>query len=402
MTVTISKSKAVGKVYAPPSKSVAHRALICAALSTGSTVKNIAFSKDIKATLESLKALGANVEIDGTDVKIGGLCINSLKNETPLPCNESGSTLRFLIPLCMCCENEITLQGTEKLFTRPLSVYSEICEKQNIYYKQESTSVTVGGTLKSGEYCVRGDISSQFITGLLYALPILSGDSKIIVTGNFESESYVDITLSVLSQFGIEILKNDNVFYIKGNQKYKSTEITVEGDCSNAAFLDAFNLLGGEVEVLGLNSQTLQGDRVYKDMFCALKNGEKQFDLSDCPDLAPVMFALSAHFGGAHFVGTKRLKIKESDRGAAMSEELKKFGAEVIIGDNEIEIKGGTLHSPKDILCGHNDHRVVMALSLLCSIYGGTISGAEAVSKSYPDFFEKIQSLTIGIEQNDI
>ena len=134
MTVTISKSKAVGKVYAPPSKSVAHRALICAALSTGSTVKNIAFSKDIKATLESLKALGANVEIDGTDVKIGGLCINNLKNETPLPCNESGSTLRFLMPLCMCCENEITLQGTEKLFTRPLSVYSEICEKQNIYY----------------------------------------------------------------------------------------------------------------------------------------------------------------------------------------------------------------------------------------------------------------------------
>lgn len=401
MTVTLKKSKAKGKVFAPPSKSVAHRALICAALSTGSTVKNIAFSKDIKATLESLKALGANVEINGTDVKIGGLCINKLKNETPLPCNESGSTLRFLIPICMCCESEITLQGTEKLFTRPLSVYAEICEKQNVYYKQENKSVTVGGVINSGEYYVRGDISSQFITGLLYALPMLSGDSKIIVTGNFESESYVDITLSVLSRFGIEILKNENVFYIKGNQKYKSADVTVEGDCSNAAFLDAFNLLGGEVEVLGLNENTLQGDRVYKNMFCALENGEKQFDLSDCPDLAPVMFALSAHLGGARFIGTKRLKIKESDRGAAMAEELEKFGAEVIIGENDIEIKGGALHTPKDILCGHNDHRVVMALSLLCTVYGGTVSGAEAVSKSYPDFFETIQSLTIGIEQND-
>ncbi len=401
MTVTVKKSKAVGTVVAPPSKSVAHRALICAALSPCSTVKNLAFSKDIEATLKSLEALGANIQVCGNDVKIGGLLIENLKNDTPLPCNESGSTLRFLLPLCMCNFGEITLRGTEKLFTRPLSVYREICENSGIYYKQGKTSVTVGGVLKAGEYSVRGDISSQFITGLLYALPLLSGDSKIVVTGDFESESYVDITLSVLSQFGVEIVKKENVFYIKGNQTYKSTKITVEGDCSNAAFLEAFNLLGGDVEVLGVNNDTLQGDRVYKDMFAALKNGKSEFDLSDCPDLAPVMFALSAYMGCAHFVGTKRLKIKESDRGAVMAEELKKFGADVIIGENEITVTGGNLHTPEEILNGHNDHRIVMSLSLLCSVYGGEIAGAEAVSKSYPDFFNVIQSLKIGIEQND-
>ncbi len=401
MTVTVKKSKAKGVITAPPSKSVAHRALICAALSNCSIVKNIAFSKDITATLESLEALGADVQVLGDSVKIGGLNIKNLNNDKPLPCNESGSTLRFLLPICMCDGKEITLCGTEKLFTRPLSIYKEICENAGIYYSQEETSVTVGGELKSGEYSVRGDISSQFITGLLYTLPLLEGDSKIIVTGNFESESYVDITLDVLSGFGIKIVKNENVFYIKGNQKYKNTEITVEGDCSNAAFLEAFNLLGGEVEVLGINEHTLQGDRVYKDMFSALKQGKKEFDLSDCPDLAPVMFALSAYMGGAHFVGTNRLKIKESDRGAAMAAELEKFGAQVLIGKNEIQVMGGNLHTPTEILCGHNDHRIVMALTILCSVYGGTISGAEAVSKSYPDFFNKIKSLGIGIEQND-
>ncbi len=401
MTVTVKKGKAVGTVSAPPSKSVAHRLLICSALSGGSTVRNVAFSKDIEATLSCLCSLGASVEVTGSTVKLCGLDPKCAKPSEPLFCNESGSTLRFMLPLCLLSEGEITLKGTEKLLSRPLGIYEDICKARGIYYRKTADFVTVGGTLSSGEYIVRGDVSSQFITGLMFALPLLEGDSKIIISGRFESESYVDITLYVLSLFGVNIVKNGNVFYIKGGQEYKSRELTVEGDCSNAAFLDAFSLLGGEVTLTGVSPDTLQGDRVYKEMFAALKNGQREFDLSDCPDLAPVMFALSAHLGGAHFVGTERLKIKESDRGAAMAEELAKFGATLTIGENEISVSGNALHAPNARLCGHNDHRIVMALTLLCSVFGGEITGAEAVSKSFPDFFSKIKSLGIGIEQND-
>ncbi len=196
-------------------------------------------------------------------------------------------------------------------------------------------------------------------------------------------------------------LKENNSFVVFGNQKYKSKDVTVEGDCSNAAFLEAFNIFGGNVNVKGINEHSIQGDRVYKDMFLDLKNGKKQFDLTDCPDLAPIMFAVSSYFGGAVFYGTKRLKIKESDRISSMAAELKKFGITVIESDNSVEVTGGKLLKPQEVLCGHNDHRIVMALSVLCSATSGSITGAEAVNKSYPDFFEKISSLGIGIEYNE-
>lgn len=398
MTVTIKKSKANGVINAPPSKSVAHRALICAAFSSGSLVSNIAYSEDITATLDCLEALGATVKRYENSVFIGGLDPENFKDGTVLFCNESGSTLRFMLPICLLCGKKITLKGTKKLISRPLSVYEEICESNGFLFEKGEDSVTVCGSLKAELYEVAGDISSQFITGLIFALSLLKNDSKIKIKGKIESKSYINLTLEVLKDFGIIVEFCDGIILIKGNCRYNSNDYFVEADCSNAAFLDSFNLLGGLVEVLGLKPDTAQGDYVYKRFFDRLKNGVKQFDLSDCPDLAPIMFSMAAVFGGVSFTGTKRLKIKESDRAAAMQQELKKFGIKTEIYDNEVVIGGGILKTPQEILCSHNDHRIVMSLAVLSSITGGTISGAEAVNKSYPDFFNDIEKLGIGLE----
>lgn len=396
MRVSFTPSLAKGTVCAPPSKSMAHRALICAAFSKESQVSNLAFSKDIAATLSCLKALGANCKVDGNKSVLGALTLDNIKAAT-IDCNESGSTLRFLIPLCMCADKEITLCGSSRLFERGLTVYEKIAKEQNIIFEKNSDSLTVCGKLKSGNYHIQGDISSQFISGMLFVLPLLESDSTLTVEGKFESASYVNLTLKALADFGIEIKRENNTFYIKGNQAYKSCDYTVEGDCSNVAFLDALNYLGGNVTVTGLDPDTLQGDRVYKDIFEALKNGEDNFDLSDCPDLAPVCFALAAYLGKATFTGTARLKIKESDRAAVMAQELAKFGAKLDVLENSVIVKGGNLRPPTDTLYAHNDHRIAMALSLLCTKYGGTISGAESVAKSYPNFFDTLKTLAIGL-----
>lgn len=394
MTVKIEKSNAVGVISAPPSKSAAHRALICGALSQKSIIENIEYSNDILATLDCLEALGAIVERGGNQVTLGGLNPFLSENAT-LDCRESGSTLRFLIPLCMLSGKKITLTGSERLYARNLEIYEQIASDNGILFEKEINSLTVCGKLKNGSYKVAGNISSQFISGLFFALPLLCGDSTVEITGDYESEPYVDLTLKALSDFGVEITKQGRVYKIKGGQNYNFKNLTVEGDYSNAAFLDGFNLLGGNVTVTGLDKDSLQGDRIYKKMFNGIKSGEKQFDLSQCPDLAPVMFALSAVYGGAHFEGTSRLKIKESDRAAAMAAELKKFGIKVDVFNNSVTVHGGKLKTPDETLCGHNDHRIVMALSLLCSITGGSIGDAQAVSKSYPDFFDRIKSLGI-------
>ena len=396
MIVSIKKSKAKGIIAAPPSKSMAHRALICGALSDGSEIKNIEYSNDILATLDCLSALGCEICKSDNVIKLGSLDPFIAKSTT-LDCRESGSTLRFMIPLCMLSGNKITLKGSERLFARNLSIYEEIAKQNGIVFKKGEGSLTVCGKLKAGDYKVKGDISSQFISGLLFALPLLEHDSTLEITGEYESEPYVDLTLKSLEDFGIKIEKCGRIYKIKGGQRYISKDIFVEGDYSNAAFLDGFNILGGEVTVTGLEDNSLQGDKIYKQMYKALKNGEKQFDLSNCPDLAPVMFALSATFGGAHFTGTRRLKIKESDRAVAMQAELLKFGIKVNVGENDVTVCGGELKTPNETLCGHNDHRIVMALSLLCSLTGGSIDEAESVAKSYPDYFEKIKSLGIQV-----
>ena len=398
MKLKIYKGKAKGVATAPPSKSMAHRLLICGALSDGSEIHNIAFSKDIEATIDCLKNLGAHIEICGNTVNCGGLNINNLKNNK-LFCNESGSTLRFMIPLCLLFGKDITLNGSERLFSRSLEVYENIAEEQGLYFKCDKNSVVINGVLKSGEYRVRGDISSQFISGLMFALPLLKGDSIIKIEGALESKPYIMLTIKALKDFGIDIVFQGDEIYIKGNQKYNGGVFTVEGDYSNSAFLDAFNLIDGNVEVKGLCLESEQGDRVYKDYFTEPESGCPTLDISDCPDLGPILIALAAAKNGAVFTGTKRLKIKESDRGDAMKEELAKLGCNITVEENHILVPKSVLKAPTKEINGHNDHRIVMAMAVLLTLTGGIIDGVEAVSKSYPDFFNILSTLGIVTEE---
>lgn len=399
MKAVIEKSKAFGSVTAPPSKSVLHRMLICAALSKEeSVIENAYYSEDILATLDCLEKMGARVEKRESSVKIGGLDPLCIPEGVALPCRESGSTLRFLVPLALLCGRKVSFFGSEKLFSRPLGVYEEIAKKEGFLFEKESGRLTVCGRLCGGEYAVPGNVSSQFITGLLFALPFC-GESKISLTTEIQSKSYIDITLSVMKKFGVSATwQNAGTLYLSSNQKFKGFDCKAEGDCSSAAFLDAFNLFGGSVSVCGIDADTLQGDRVYKEYFKLLENGAPVLDVADCPDLAPILMTASAFKNGAVLKNTARLKMKESDRGEAMKKELSAFGAKIDVFENEIVVQRSALHSPEGTLSSHNDHRVAMSLAVLSSAFGGVIEGAEAVSKSFPTFFEVIKKLGIRVD----
>lgn len=403
MKITINKSLAKGTIIAPPSKSMAHRMLISGGLSEGkSIIHKIAPSEDILATLDCLEALGAKYTYDGYTVEIYGIGKNPLSPKDTLKCRESGSTLRFFLPLCMIGE-KITLTGSEKLLSRPLGVFEELCKNQNILFENSGKEITIKGTLKSGDYEIPGNISSQFITGLLFALPLLSGDSLIKIIPPIESLSYINLTLEALAEFGINIKWQDqNTLYIKGNQEYQPREVTVEGDYSNTAFFEALNFVGGNVKIEGLNPKSIQGDRVYAELFKKLDKGTPTIDISDCPDLGPILFSVASVKNGATFTGTKRLKIKESDRSTAMASELLKFGVEAQIEDDKVKIFPKNFHKPTEVLYGHNDHRIVMSMSVLLTLTGGTIEGAEAVKKSMPDFFQNLENLGVDIHYEDI
>ncbi len=397
MKVSIKKGVARGRVNAPPSKSLAHRLIICAALADGeSTVRGVSFSEDIRATLDCIKALGAEYELSGADLKIRG-CGGKVKNGV-FPCRESGSTLRFFIPIAALSGDSSTFTGTERLISRGIGVYEELLTPRGIGFEKSATEIDVNGKLDCGVYEISGAVSSQFISGMLFALSAVRGESEVRVIPPFESRSYVMITVDVLRRFGADIAcVGDDTFRVRGGG-YKPQDISVEGDWSNAAFLLALDALGGDVEIDGLRPDSLQGDRVCERYIRELCAGYAELDLSDCPDLAPILFALAAARHGAKFTGTARLRIKESDRAAAMACELAKFGVKVDVSENEVVVHGGGISAPTDVICGHNDHRIVMATAVLLSQTGGAIDGAEAVRKSYPDFFEVLSSL--GLEVN--
>lgn len=395
MKVIFTPSHLQGSVQAPPSKSMAHRMLICGGLSAGkSTIRGISDSDDVSATLRSLTALGVTYKKDGTVVTVQGTDVRRNAPKSELYCHESGSTLRFLLPLCLLSGNEATLSGTEKLLSRPLSVYETICKDQGIQYLQKKTSVSVKGKLRAGEYKIPGNISSQFITGLLFTLPLCDGDSILHILPPIESRSYLDLTIEALRAFGIEIVwQDDRNIFIKGNQTYHATDVSVEGDYSNAAFFSALSLFGHDVSVTGLSEQSHQGDKAYIKFFEMLAKGTPTVHIGDCPDLGPILMAVAAAKHGAVFTGTKRLKIKESDRGAAMAAELAKFGVSVTVYEDSIVVYPISFHAPKKALYGHNDHRIIMALSTLLCFTGGEIEGAEAVRKSLPEYFDLMRSL---------
>lgn len=398
MKVKIEKSSLNGEVYAPASKSMAHRLLICAGLSEGeSTIENIACSEDILATLDCLETMGAKIEKDEGRVKIRGISPSDINESKTFCARESGSTLRFFIPLALLSEKEHSFEGYGRLMERPMEIYENLCREKGLSFSQKDKKILLKGRLASGDYTVRGDVSSQFISGLLFALPLCKGDSRIHITGKTESRSYIDMTVSAMNDFGVKVIwENTETLYIKGSQKYKSGNFTVEGDCSNAAFLDAFNYLGSRVEVKGLCESTLQGDRIYKEYFRLISEGTPTLDVSDCPDLAPILMTLAACMDGAVLTGTSRLRLKESDRGNVMKDELSKLGADIEVYENEIIIRKSSLSRSEKSFDGHNDHRVVMALTVIASLFGGEIEGAEAVRKSYPDFFERLGE--IGLE----
>ena len=387
-----------GTVSAPPSKSMAHRYLIGAALSGQTcTLCGVDFSEDILASIDCLCALGAEITVSGDTVTVDPK--GFMQVEAPiLECRESGSTLRFFIPLALCLGKTVTLCGSRRLLERPLDVYEELCRERRFEFRRDESTVTLCGKLESGAYQIRGDISSQFITGLIMALVYLGEDSSIEILPPFESRSYIDLTISVLTSFGVDVSFTEEYKIAIKASRMNAFSGRIEGDYSNAAFLDAFNHIGSEITIENLRTDSLQGDRVYADYFHRIANGTPTLDISNCPDLGPVLFALSALKNGATFVGTDRLKAKESDRAMAMHEELSRLGGGLILGENTVTVPKQTLRYQGKMLDGHNDHRIVMAMSLILSQIGGSIGGVEAVKKSYPGFFKDIRQL--GAEVN--
>lgn len=407
MRAKIEPSYLNGHVIAPPSKSMAHRLIIGAGLSKKIVkVNNVSYSEDIKATIDCMVSLGAKIETGENFVIVDGREFLT-KVTKPLDCNESGSTMRFFIPLALCMGEEVTLKGAKRLLERPLTVYQTLCSNNGFTFKKEEDKVTVNGKLTSGEYVLDGSISSQFITGMILALSTLSGKSTIKITPPFESKSYVDLTLRALNLYGMDVkFENEYAIVINGKGAVKNNEqedceereVSVEGDYSNAAFLEAFNYLGGKITVDGLDAESAQGDKIFIEYFHKLNDGYCTLDIADCPDLAPILMAMAVIKNGAHLTNTARLKIKESDRGVVMAEELKKVGAKITLGDNDIYIEKAILKKPSESFYGHNDHRVVMSLAVLCTLLGGEIEGIEAVKKSYPDFFNKMIDLGMKVK----
>lgn len=399
MRIQINKGVAKGSISAPPSKSMAHRLLIAAALSEGeSRIRSVASCDDVMATVDCLVALGVECEKAGSDIIVRGKRPADMTPISPLFARESGSTLRFLIPIALSTDKSTVFYGAEGLMKRPMTVYEDIAKEKNLTYINDGNSIIVKGKLCGGDYTLPGNVSSQFISGLLFALPFAEEDSYIKILPPIESRSYIGLTINALKSFGIEIKWiDDNTLFIPKNQEYKPCDITVEGDYSGAAFPDALNLFSGEVKLLGLKNDSLQGDSVYKKYYTMLHRGVPTIHIGDCPDLGPVMFAVAAAKNGGIFTGTKRLKIKESDRAMAMAAELKKFGSAVSVYEDTVVIYPKDFHAPDDVLYGHNDHRIVMALSVLLTLTGGKIDGAEAVKKSYPEFFEDLKKLGIEV-----
>lgn len=399
MKVKILPSKTSGEVSAPPSKSFAHRYLIGSVLSRGKCViKNIADSDDISATLSCIEQLGGSVTKDGKTVTVIPTNEKQIENAV-FDCKESGSTLRFFIPVVLATgAKNCTFLGSERLLARGIKEYEKLFENSDVTIKSDEKSIEISGKLTAGNYEISGEVSSQYTTGMLFALSVLDGKSTLKITGNAESRAYVDMTIKVLKDFGADIAEPEkNYFEINGNGRLSPGEFTVEGDWSNAAFLIALSRLLGTISVSGLNENSVQGDRFSSVAFDALDGENAEIDLKDCPDLAPILFAYAAYKNGGKFINTRRLRVKESDRANVMAEELKKFGANVKVYENSVEIEKTQLKPPIVPLCGHNDHRIVMALSVLAAVFGAEIDGAEAVNKSYPDFFRVIKKAGVNV-----
>ncbi len=403
--VSITPSKLSGGVVAPPSKSMSHRAVICAGLSESpSILDNIALSDDITATLEAMKQFGAEVtKLTNNSLRIVNpsvqtkLSYESADTETVIDCNESGSTARFLIPLFHLSDGPVIYKGSNRLSQRPFQPYYTIFDKQKISYEAKNSGLPlkIEGTLKPDHFTLVGNISSQFISGLMFVLPLLDGASSLTIVPPLESKDYIELTTACLQSFGIDIEKRSQLeYHIKGNQKYQGCNMTIEGDYSQAAFWLVASHIGNDVHVTGLDEQSKQADRAILEVLSRTDMNDP-IDVSQCPDLVPILAVLCALTPGtSSIINAGRLRYKESDRLKAIATELNKMGARITEHDDGLTIVGveklyGT------VVQAWNDHRIAMALAVAATRAEGItkICGAECIRKSYPEFWTVYQSL---------
>ena len=382
-----------GVIAAPPSKSMAHRAVLCAALAVGrSHITHLEFSKDISATLSAAAQLCAAVDTGADDAAVQGLG-HFLPLTAPVDCCESGSTLRFLIPIASLTGQPVTFTGRGRLMERPQSVYETLYREQNLRFEQSPAGLTVEGALTPGDYRLAGNVSSQFISGLLFALPLLPGDSQLHLIPPVESRSYIDMTRAVQAAFGVHSRwLDETTLLLPGGQQYHPCDYNVEGDYSQAAFPDILRRCGAVF--------TRKGDSV---TFAKAPLHGVDIDLADCPDLGPVLMVLGLLCEGTTVIrNAQRLRLKESDRIAAMEAELRACGGVLESNGGTITVHGcaGLLHAPAAPLHGHNDHRVVMSLAVLAAAAGLplTVDDAEAIQKSWPGFFADAAPLGVEVE----
>ena len=404
--LTLTPTTLNGTVIVPPSKSMAHRAVICASLAASrSTIKNIQLSDDILATIEGMRSFGAIISYDDQTLTIDGIRNGAAQESRTINCNESGSTLRFLIPLATLFTGETHFIGQGHLGKRPLEPYQELFNAQSLHYNQATTEnlqLSVAGPLTPGIYEMRGDISSQFITGMLLTLPLLAGDSVLKITTHLESKGYIDLTLSVLQSFGIVIEQDETgqEYRIKGQQAYIARDYTVEGDYSQAAFWLSANALGNELLVNGLDSDSLQGDQAIVSNLETVNGGsndsERIIDGAQVPDIIPVVALVAAlSKGKTKIINLERLRIKESDRLVATQKELTALGAQIEIVGDSLLIEGVSELSGGQEVWSHKDHRMAMMLAIASTVCQEPIhiKDTDCVKKSYPNFWETFQQL---------
>lgn len=406
MDIKITPRKLSGRVDVPPSKSVAHRMIIAAALAEGtSTISNLSPSVDILSTIDCMRTLGAEISFNADKAVIKGIASIEKNPDKAvlncLNCNESGSTMRFLIPVACALGLNARFIGCGKLPQRPITPFVEEFPKHGITFDFEESGASlpcsVSGKLKAGRFEIDGGLSSQFITGLLFALPLLDGDSEIFLTSALNSRPYVDITLGVLRDFGVQVTDTGNGYFIKGNQRIKAFSGRVEGDYSQAAFFRVANSLGSELEILGLSESSLQGDRVIMEICGRFDKAREPFEIdgADIPDLVPILTVLACFCKGtSRITNVARLRFKESDRLNVPAECLNAIGGNVIVHEDSLEIHGAeTLRGGE--IDGHNDHRIPMSLAIAATMCENplVIRGAECVKKSFPDFFDVYRAL---------
>ena len=410
MTAIINPSILCGTITAPPSKSSAHRSLICAALSNGCvTIKNCGNSNDIAATCNVLKSLGSQITVTGKDISISP----ALKNQKNivLDCGESGSTARFILPVAAALGVEnATIIGHGRLPLRPFGALTEVLRKNGVNCSSDCLPITISGKLKCGKFELPGNISSQYISGLLFALSVVQGESEIILTSPLESAAYVDMTVNELIKFGADIKKAKNGYKIIGKSTLNSTECTVEGDWSQAAFFLSAGAILGDITVEGINKNSLQGDKQivdllkrfgadvieYEDKVTVKKSKLTaiNIDASQIPDLVPILAVTAALAVGTTVIyNASRLRLKESDRLKETVARLNEFGIKATETCDGMTITGGKPINAN--ISSGNDHRLVMAFSILALACdkASSITNCEAINKSYPDFFKDFMNL---------